>query len=57
MDDFAEGVGVQPRRGHNVGSTLAFEEEGEPERDILASGRAECRRGTLVVPWLDGLDV
>jgi len=43
VDDVAERIRVQPGRCDNVGAPLLLEEEGEPERDVAAVWRAQCR--------------
>ena len=52
FEDFIEGGGEQPGRGEDVGSALAFEEEGEPEGELGAVGWAEglcCALKSLVL--------
>lgn len=34
VEDRCEGMRIQPRRGKDVGASLAFEEKGEPEWDV-----------------------
>lgn len=38
LEHFAEGFGVEPWWGHDVGAALAFEQDGEPEGEVGALG-------------------
>lgn len=49
VENCAEGMRVEPGRGKNIGATLAFEEEGEPERDVASLRRVQWLQGTLSV--------
>ena len=51
FEDFVEGGGEEPGRGEDVGSALAFEEEGEPEGEGGSVGWSEgfcCALGAFV---------
>ena len=47
VDDFAQGVRVQPRGRQDVGSTLLFEEKSQPEGKVGAVRGAQGRRFAL----------
>ena len=47
FEDELQRFGVEPGRGEDVGTALAFEEEGEPEREGGASGWKEGGDGAL----------